>query len=378
MQLDTIYIRNETRINEYRAPIIPKDIYALKQCGYTVYVEQSDTRCFTDSDYEASGAIITNKCWTDFSNSLIVGIKGFTDMDKLDNHVHVYFAHCYKNQPGSSEILNRFSESKSKLYDLEYFLDATSNRIIAFGLYAGIVGCGLGLMQYNHSKNNDDIKNLTYWANTNHLLKDIRCSFSNHFSFNAPPKGAEKNGLDQLLCASNKRNVVKAEKNISIAIIGANGRCGMGVKHILNIFSIPYKEFLRGDKIQHIEDYDIVFNCIHLTNEIPKWFTKETKFTKKIVIIDISCDYSSKYNPIDIYNKPTTWEEPVYKYSEFVDIIAIENLPSLLPFESSNDFSDNLVHLLRLYSEGDIDKYWKNNLAVYNKHISNPDKTNIF
>jgi len=336
MQLDTIYIRNETRKNEHRTPIVPSDICVLKQCGYTVYVEKSDTRCFKDIDFEASGAIITDKSWVEFPDAFIVGIKELKeeDMDMLENHTHVYFAHCYKNQQNSEKILNRFSQSKSKLYDMEYFLDPSAIRIIAFGFYAGFIGGGLGLMQYYR-----DLKNLTYWRTTYDLLRDV------------------------------KESIMDISRNLSIAIIGANGRCGMGVKCMLDFFSIPYHEFGKRDTIQKLENFDIVFNCIHLSGKIPCWFTKDTDFKKKIVIVDISCDYSSPYNPIAIYNKPTTWREPVYKYSENVDIIAIENLPSLLPFESSYDFSDNLVHLLRLYSEGDIDGYWKKNLDVFYKKI---------
>jgi saccharopine dehydrogenase (NAD+, L-lysine-forming) len=344
MQLDTIYIRNETRKNEHRTPIVPSDIFTLKQCGYTVYVEKSDTRCFKDVEFEASGAIITDKSWIEFPDALIVGIKELKeeDMDLLENHTHVYFAHCYKNQHNSEKILKRFSNSKSKLYDMEYFLDPSAIRIIAFGFYAGFIGGALGIMQYNSTNNfSRDIKNLTYWRTTYELLSDV------------------------------KESIMDITRNISIAIIGANGRCGTGVKHLLDFFSIPYHEFGKKDTIQKLENFDIVFNCIHLREEISHWFTKDTVFKKKIVIVDISCDYSNPYNPIAIYNKPTTWEEPVYKYSENVDIIAIENLPSLLPFESSYDFSDNLVYLLRSYAEGDEQGYWKKNLDVFYRNCKN-------
>ena len=82
------------------------------------------------------------------------------------------------------------------------------------------------------------------------------------------------------------------------------------------------------------------------------------------MIVDISCDYTKPNNPINIYNNPTTFENPVYKYNNYVDIIAIDNLPSLLPKESSDYFSKKLLTLLLDFNK-DTNNYWKNNLKIY-------------
>jgi saccharopine dehydrogenase (NAD+, L-lysine-forming) len=73
--------------------------------------------------------------------------------------------------------------------------------------------------------------------------------------------------------------------------------------------------------------------------------------------VDISCDYSKLNNPIQLYSAATTWKKPVYKPSEHISIIAIENLPSLLPRESSIHFSKQLTRLL-LENDEDI---WQSN-----------------
>ena len=95
------------------------------------------------------------------------------------------------------------------------------------------------------------------------------------------------------------------------------------------------------------------------------WFDTNMIYNKDIVIVDISCDYSKINNPIKLYDKATSWKDPVFKYNEFIDIIAIENLPSLLPFESSIDFSKSCTELLLNYGN----EVWKNNLEVFKKHI---------
>ena len=54
----------------------------------------------------------------------------------------------------------------------------------------------------------------------------------------------------------------------------------------------------------------------------------------------------------------------MYSYNKYVDIIAINNLPSLLPRESSIYFSSKCVELLRNLN-GDTNDYWKNNEKVF-------------
>ena len=47
-----IYIRNELNLFEHRSPIIPNDISLLINHGYTVYIESSKHRIFSNEEYE--------------------------------------------------------------------------------------------------------------------------------------------------------------------------------------------------------------------------------------------------------------------------------------------------------------------------------------
>jgi saccharopine dehydrogenase (NAD+, L-lysine-forming) len=113
--------------------------------------------------------------------------------------------------------------------------------------------------------------------------------------------------------------------------------------------------------------YDIIYNCILLDPQYTEtWFDEKMQFIKKLTIVDISCDYSKSNNPIKLYNKATTWSKPAHKYNELVSIIAIENLPSLLPKECSDSFSSKFTDLLLDYKE-DSKGIWQ---RAY-KHFSN-------
>ena len=255
----------------------------------------------------------------------------------LNSHTHVYFSHSYKNQADAEYILNNFKKSNSKLYDLEYFLD-NSKRFLAFGYYAGIVGCGLGLLQFLYKANNQNISNLKYYKSINDLYNQI-------------------NQINQI-----NNNLSKS--NIKICLIGPNGNCGQGVQFFASLFNLNLTCLSRKDSKNNLNNFDIIFNCICIKEYIEPWFDSLIVFNKKIIIVDVSCDYNNKYNPIKIYNQKTTWTKPVYSYNEYVDIIAIDNLPSLLPFESSSYFSSKLIELFSTYKKDELN-YWSNNLNIY-------------
>jgi hypothetical protein len=334
MEEKIIYIRKEKINNEYRTPLIPRHTKMLINSGFVIYIQKSIDRVYNDDQYIENGCIITNKEWYEptFKNAIIIGIKELKDLDKLSNHVHIYFSHTLKHQFNSEKILSKFINSNSKLYDFEYILDDNKKRIIAFGYYSGLVGAILGLKQYYNKINNiESLSNLKPWLSFEEMINTVKFPIT----------------------------------SVKIAIVGANGRCGNGVKYILDYLKLDYIIIDRNYDITKLIEFDIIYNCILLDESYNKvWFDKNTRFEKNIVISDISCDYSSNNNPIQLYNKSTNWIEPIYKYNEYVDIIAIHNLPSLLPKESSDEFSNIFKDLLLDY-KNDSKKYWKNNLSIF-------------
>lgn len=345
-RLPLLYIRKECRMNEYRTPIIPEDVARLLHHGFIICIQKSNTRIYTDDEYKASGAVMTELEWFDplFKDAYIIGLKELNHLDKLSNHKHVYFSHSYKNQSGAKQLLETFYNSGSVIYDFEYFLDENEKRTISFGFYAGIAGCYLGLMQYLKKRyENANISDITPDDFKIEKMDDI---------------------LSKHLYVGNDKK--REQKEIRIAIVGPNGNCGSGVKSVLDKFSLKYDEFIKTTDKSGLNRYDIVYNCITLQTECKEiWFTENTVFENPIVITDISCDSSKENNPIAMYNNDTTWETPVFSYSKNVDIIAISNLPSLLPKESSKFFSNKCVELL-LDMESAV---WKKAEQIYYNHV---------
>jgi saccharopine dehydrogenase (NAD+, L-lysine-forming) len=82
------------------------------------------------------------------SEALILGLKELPPNDDSPlKHTHIMFGHCYKQQAGYKEILNRFKRGNGRLLDLEFLQDPhTKRRVAAFGFYAGFNGSAVGLL----------------------------------------------------------------------------------------------------------------------------------------------------------------------------------------------------------------------------------------
>ena len=335
-----IYIRAELNLDEHRCPIVPNDIQELIKNGYKIIVESSKNRIFSDDDYKNNGAIITLKKWYDeeYKLGIIIGLKELSSLEMLDNHTHVYFSHSYQNQLNSRKILDAFKYSNSIIYDFEYFLNDDKRRIIGFGYYAGYVGGCLGILQsYTKQKTGKNINNLVGWNSELELLNEIN-KIPDNF-----------------------------KKTLLIAVIGPEGNCGNSLIQLLDKLDINYVKYLKNSSKINLEYYDIIFNCIKLDENLNEtWFHYTTNYIKPITIIDISCDYIKSNNPIKIYNQSTSWETPVYSYNKYVDIIAIDNLPSLLPRDSSIYFSNKCKKLLIDSIESQV---WINNKNIYMNKI---------
>eukprot|EP01063_Lacrimia_lanifica_P002761 TRINITY_DN1148_c0_g2_i2.p3 TRINITY_DN1148_c0_g2~~TRINITY_DN1148_c0_g2_i2.p3 ORF type:complete len:204 (+),score=14.62 TRINITY_DN1148_c0_g2_i2:133-744(+) len=88
------------------------------------------------------------------------------------------------------------------------------------------------------------------------------------------------------------------------------------------------------------------------------------------VVVDVSCDPNNPKNPVPVYNECTTFEQPVLRVrpptaaQKPLDVVAIDHLPSLVPSESSAEFSAALVPML-LDFEADREGVWRRALAFY-------------
>jgi len=319
-----LWIRAEQRLTEHRTPLVPADAAWLVAQGMDIVVEESPHRVHPVAAYQAAGCtIVPSGRWRYApDDAYVLGLKELPTTGAL-RHRHVYFGHCYKKQPGAKELLRRFVEGGGELLDLEYLTDGQGRRLAAFGYWAGYVGAALAVLHESD------------------LLP-------------APLEPTSKEELDDRLARAGTR-----EKKA--LVIGALGRCGSGARHALaragrEVSSWDLDETRNLDR-PALLDHDLLVNAVLTNGPVEPFVTADgvaDPLRRLTTIADVTCDVGSPNHTLPIYDATTTWAEPVRRIAHEpvpLDVIAIDNLPSLLPCEASDAFSADLAPLLLALDE---------------------------
>lgn len=349
-----IWLRHETKPQEHRAALSPKACELLMEKGFSITVEKSATRCFNDEEYAAIGCnLVPTSSWGDApKDAIILGLKELPEEDTPLIHTHILFGHCFKYQTGWKELLSRFQRGGGRLLDLEFLKNSNGHRVAAFGYQAGYAGAALGIDS---------------WAYKHGLLGKL------------PPVKPSLNA--KALCSDiNARVIAAAAKNgdrlPKVVIVGSSGRCGKGAVDAALAIGIPETHVIRwersetkkGGPFPKLLEYDIFVNCIYLTGEIQPFLTLEnlqTSGRRLSVVVDVSCDYTSPHNPLPFYSQATYFTDPVYSVPDTnqngnfeVDVIAIDHLPSMLPRDSTERYSNDLLPTLFNLPHLESDSVW--------------------
>ncbi|KAK4685552.1 saccharopine dehydrogenase (NAD+, L-lysine forming), partial [Tremellales sp. Uapishka_1] len=196
----TLWLRRETKLGERRTALTPADARTLIQAGVEVFVETCFQRIFEDSEYEDAGCKLSAETWVTHCplDTPVLGLKELPSSELPLKHTHIYFGHCFKDQPGWTVLLDRFDRGGGRLYDLEFLLDHAGNRVAAFGYHAGFVGAALGLMATEAQEVSGK------------RLEPITQS------------------EDEKVLVAKGRRALTALKGVKALVIGPNGRCGKG------------------------------------------------------------------------------------------------------------------------------------------------------
>lgn len=239
------------------------------------------------------------------------------------------FGHAYKGQPAGQVLLSRFKAGGGRLLDLEYLTDDTGRRVAAFGYWAGYAGAAVSLMCWIAQQQGNIAGTVSAYPSATHMLADLQQAF-----------------------------VTLGTKRPTALIIGALGRVGTGAADLCQAMGVAttrwdMAETASGGPFPEVLAHDIFLNCILARPGTPVFVPASTKVAARnlSVIGDIACDPDSDFSPIKVYDRTTTWDTPALRVHDLpvLDVTAIDNLPSMLPAESSEDFADQLLpHLLTL------------------------------
>jgi len=369
----TLSIIREARIDENRTPFSPTQISNLlsKFSNLKIIVQPSKRRCFKDEDYLKAGAQITE----DLSSAdIIFGVKEVEISTLIKNKTYLFFSHTNKVHQYigrtindktiiyKKELLKEVIKKNITLIDYENVRDVSGEgyRYLGFGRFAGIIG--------------------TY--NTLNLYLKI-------YAEQQLPRAFEVNNYEQVKKLISKQNFNK----IKILLTGS-GRASKGAIEMLkhaNIKQVTLNDYLKKKHDEaifcnisakkHVErkdgkplsdqdynlnpheynskvknylfDTDMLIACHYWDPRFPKLFyPKQINEFKNLKIIgDVTCDINGSI-PTTI--RSTSIAKPYYSINtdsmeemelgnKGIAIMAVDNLPSELPRDASEEFGNSVI-----------------------------------
>ncbi|MBW6459564.1 MAG: hypothetical protein K0B08_03235 [Bacteroidales bacterium] len=398
-----IGIRYEDKyVMERRVPLVPVHIKKLiEEEGLEFCVETSAKRVFSDEEFEAVGANVTD----DLSSCpVIFGVKEIP-IERLEaDKTYIFFSHVIKGQSHNMPMLKKLIGLKCSLIDYECVVDEIGRRLIFFGRYAGLAGMINTLWSLGQRLEESGI--ITPFL-------DIAQTHTYH-SLGEARKVVSKVGQKII-----EKGLPTFMKPLIVGVTGY-GNVSQGAQEILSL--LPVKEILPdeifslakhphlpdniiykvvfkeehlvepinpGDKFDlhdyymHPEKYrsqfekylpylDVLVNCIYWDSRYPRLLTKD--FTEKMfkegkpkltVVGDITCDPDGS---VEITHRGTEIENPVFVYNPFTRrptdgfkgegllVMAVDILPSELPRDASEFFSEVLHRYVAPIAKADSDQ----------------------
>ena len=366
-----IGIIKEFRTDDNRTPLTPKHIKKLisKFSNIKIIVQPSKHRCFSNQEYENEGAILQeslNEC------DLILGVKEIEPNLLIPNKSYMFFSHTSKIQqdhsaaaqgtPGmdKKKLIREILNKKITLIDYENIRDNLSRRYLGFGRFAGIVGCYNSLNLYLTTIGQNPMPR-AYEVDTYENLKN---NIANRDFENAriiiTGDGRVARGSLEFLEFTNIKKILPDEylKNNYSSAVFCNLPTSLYVGHKDgNDFDLQH--FIKSPDMyislldKYILDTNMLISAHYWDPKSPKLINEKDikKYGNLKVIGDITCDINGS---IPTTSRSSTINDPYYyvdrntlkevqQNDNALAVMAVDNLPSELPKNSSEEFGDGVV-----------------------------------
>ena len=369
----TLSIIKEARIDENRTPLIPSQISNLlvKLSNLKIIVQPSKNRCFKDEDYLKAGAEITD----DLSNAdIILGVKEVEISKLIENKTYLFFSHTSKVR----QYINKATQDKAIIYKKELLrevikknvtlidyenirsISGEAYRYLGFGRFAGIVGCYNTLNLYLKLQNKQLLPR-AFEINSYEKIKELisNQTFNKLKILQTGRGNVAKGSMEVLKLANIKQISIKdyLNKKYDEAVF-----CNISTREYIE--RIDGKNFSYQDLFLNPHEYrskiknflfdtDVLICGHYWDSRFPKFFSSNqiNEFKNLKIIGDITCDINGAI-PTTI--RSTTIAKPYYSIdinsmkeinlgNKGIAVMAVDNLPSELPRDSSKEFGDNLI-----------------------------------
>ena len=282
------------------------------------------------------------------------------DIDTLlAKKTYLFFSHTTKKQPYNLALLRAILSYKIRLIDYEHMVNASGERVIAFGRYAGLVGAHNALWAYG-------ISDSRYHLPRAYALGSLEALKKAYAAYRVPPlrvvlvgKGRVGLGAAELLTwagfsfmdsqayVSSSRTGVYTHLNSDDYFRRKDGSA-FTYAHF-HAHPKAYESFFAP----FLSCTDILIYGPYWHPDFPRLFTLQEAKSKAFslsIVSDITCDIGG---PIPFTLRASTIQAPLYYYdigadkelassggasASSVAVMAVDNLPNELAKDASTDF----------------------------------------
>ena len=366
-QLTNIGIIRESRNDENRTPLVPEHIKKYKESNPNInfIIQPSNSRCFSDEEYELCGAKINenlNEC------SIIFGVKEIDPNILINNRTYLFFSHTFKInkqqkniEKHKKDLLLSILNKKITLIDYENIRGKNGTRCLGFGRFAGIVGCYNTLNLLLKVLGKQSLASAYKINDYERLVLNLKNLYFPKTKILVTGDGRVAKGVIELLNLTNIKAVSKKdflEKRFDQPIfcnletkdyVTNNSSTNFNLEHF-----IDNPQDYSSSALQYLKKTDILISAHYWDPSSPKIFENEDlKVLQNLKIVgDITCDINGSV-PTTI--RSTTIEEPNYWIERYtlkeidenndgIAVMAVDNLPSELPRDSSTEFSEGIIN----------------------------------
>ena len=366
-QLTNIGIIRESRNDENRTPLVPEHIKKYKESNPNInfIIQPSNSRCFADEEYELCGAKINenlNEC------SIIFGVKEIDPNILINNRTYLFFSHTFKInkqqkniEKHKKDLLLSILNKKITLIDYENIRGKNGTRCLGFGRFAGIVGCYNTLNLLLRVLGKQSLASAYKINDYERLVLNLKNLYFPKTKILVTGDGRVAKGVIELLNLTNIKAVSKKdflEKKFDQPIfcnletkdyVTNNSSTNFNLEHF-----IDNPQDYSSSALQYLKETDILISAHYWDPSSPKIFENEDlKVLQNLKIVgDITCDINGSV-PTTI--RSTTIEEPNYWIERYtlkeidenndgIAVMAVDNLPSELPRDSSTEFSEGIIN----------------------------------
>lgn len=358
-------IRERKNPPDSRVALAPDQAKLLiDKYGIDIKMEASPNRCYNNEAYLAEGLNIVENI---NDADILFGIKEVPIDSLIPNKKYFFFSHTIKAQPYNRPLLLAVLEKNITLVDYEALTNKKGQRLVAFGVFAGMVGAHNALWTFAQRKGHFQLPRMTKFAN----YKEAKAFYQ---TLQLPAMKIVLTGAGRV--ANGSKTVL-----LDMGVKEVSPNDFLTKQYDEPIFTqLPCKDYVeRKDgqpfDLHHFFDNpteykskflpfakmaDIFVNGIFYDKRAPAFFTlddmKKDDFNIQ-VIGDVTCDIapaasipatidaSTIADPVFGFNPDTNGKVAPFQ-DDFVDMMTIDNLPNELPQDASRHFGDALIQYI--------------------------------